>query len=92
MKVLGISGSPRKDGNTEILLRETLRAVEQLDCTTWSFLMSEKTVAPCRASGGCFKTCVCVIEDDMREFSSLMSRTDAIIWATPVISAMSPRS
>ena len=36
MKVLGISGSPRKDGNTEILLRETLRAVEQMDCTTVS--------------------------------------------------------
>ena len=84
MKVLGISGSPRKDGNTEILLRETLRTVEQMDCTTWLFPMSEKTVAPCRACGGCFKTGVCVMEDDMRELSSLMSRADAVIWATPV--------
>jgi len=84
MKVLGISGSPRKGGNTEILLREALRAVEQMDCTTWLFSMSEKTVAPCRACGGCFETGACVIEDDMRELSSLMSRADAIIWATPV--------
>jgi multimeric flavodoxin WrbA len=84
MKVLGISGSPRKDGNTEILLRETLRAAEQMDCKTWMFSMSEKTVAPCRACGGCFKTSACVIEDDMRELSALMSNADAVIWATPV--------
>ena len=84
MKILGISGSLRKDGNTEILLRETLRAAEQMDCTTWMFSLSEKTVAPCRACGGCFKSGACLIEDDMRELASLMSRADAIIWATPV--------
>jgi len=32
MKILGISGSPRKDGNAGILLRETLQAVERMDC------------------------------------------------------------
>jgi multimeric flavodoxin WrbA len=84
MKILGISGSPRKDGNTEILLRETLRAAGQMDCTTWMFCLSEKTVAPCRACGGCFQSSACVIDDDMRELSSLMSRADAVIWATPV--------
>ena len=84
MKILGISGSPRKNGNTEILLRETLNAAEQMDCTTSTFFMSEKTVAPCRACGGCFQSGECVIEDDMRELSSLMSGADAIIWATPV--------
>ena len=84
MKVLGISGSPRKDGNTEILLRETLRATGQMDCTTWMFCLSEKTVAPCRACGGCFKSGACIIEDDMRELASLMPDADAIIWATPV--------
>ena len=84
MKILGISGSPRKNGNTEILLRETLQATEQMDCTTSMFFLSEKTVAPCRACGGCFQSGECVIEDDMRELSSLMSNADAIIWATPV--------
>ena len=84
MKILGISGSPRKGGNTEILLREALRAAELMECTTWLFPLSEKTVAPCRACGGCFKSGACVIEDDMHELSSLMSRADAIIWATPV--------
>jgi multimeric flavodoxin WrbA len=84
MKILGISGSPRKDGNTEILLRETLLAAERMDCTTWMFSLSEKTVAPCRACGGCFQSAACIIEDDMQELSSLMSRADAVIWATPV--------
>ena len=84
MKILGISGSPRKDGNTEILLKEALWAAGQMDCETYMFSMSEKTVAPCRACGGCFKSSACVIEDDMKELSALMSRVDAVIWATPV--------
>ena len=84
MKILGISGSPRKNGNTEILLRETLQAAELMDCTTWMFSLSEKTVVPCRACGGCFQSSACVIEDDMRELSSFISRADAIIWASPV--------
>ena len=84
MKILGISGSPRKDGNTEILLRETLQAAERMDCTTGMFSMSEKTVAPCRACGGCFQSGSCVIEDDMHELSSLISDADAVVWATPV--------
>ena len=84
MKILGISGSPRKAGNTEILLRETLRAAENMDCTTVVFCMSEKNVAPCRACGGCFKSGACVVEDDMKELASLMASAEAIIWATPV--------
>jgi len=84
MKILGISGSPRKDGNTEILLRETLNAAERMGCATWLFPLSGKTVAPCRACGGCFQSGACVIEDDMHELSSMMSGADAVIWATPV--------
>jgi multimeric flavodoxin WrbA len=84
MKILGISGSPRKDGNTEILLREALRAAEDMDCVMQIFTLSGKTVAPCRACGGCFQSGECVIEDDMRELSTLMIHADAIIWATPV--------
>ena len=84
MNILGISGSPRKDGNTEILLRETLQAAERMNCTTWMFSLSEKTVSPCRACGGCFQTSVCVIKDDMYELSTFMAGADAIIWATPV--------
>jgi len=84
MEVLGISGSPRKDGNTEILLREALRAAEQAGCETRAFLLSEKTVAPCKACGGCFQSGACVLQDDMQELYALMERADAVIWASPV--------
>ena len=84
MKVLGISGSPRKNGNTEILLREALQAAEHMGCETKTFHMSGKTVAPCHACGGCFKAGNCVTQDDMQELYALMAWGDAIIWATPV--------
>jgi len=84
MKILGISGSPRKDGNTEILLREALNVAEQMDCDTLMFALSERQVAPCVACGGCFETGACVVQDEMQELSAIMGRADAIIFGSPV--------
>ncbi|MDR1726893.1 MAG: flavodoxin family protein [Acidobacteriota bacterium] len=84
MEILGVSGSPRKGGNTETLLRETLQMAERMGCTTRTFPLSEKAVAPCKACGGCFQSGACVIQDDMQELYALSSRADAIVWASPV--------
>jgi multimeric flavodoxin WrbA len=84
MKVLGIVGSPRRNGNTEILMNEILRTTREAGCDTEIFLMSEKQVAPCDACGSCFKAGSCVIEDDMQELYAMMARADAIVFGSPV--------
>jgi multimeric flavodoxin WrbA len=84
MKVVGIVGSPRKDGNTEILMKEVLKVVREAGCQTDAFLMSEKLVAPCDACGTCFETGSCIVQDDMQELYALLEPADAVIFGSPV--------
>jgi multimeric flavodoxin WrbA len=84
MRILGISGSPRKNGNTEILIDEVLGVVRKAGWETDLFFMSEKQVAPCDACGTCFQLGACVLKDDMQELYELMDQADAIIFGSPV--------
>lgn len=84
MRILGIVGSPRKGGNTEILMREALRVARESGSTTEMFLMSEKNVAPCDACGTCFEVGSCVVEDDMQELYGMLERADGVIFGSPV--------
>ena len=60
MKILGIVGSPRKNGNTEILMNEALKAAQDAGMETEMFLMSGKQIAPCDACGACFEVGSCL--------------------------------
>jgi multimeric flavodoxin WrbA len=84
MNVVGIVGSPRKDGNTEILMKEVLKVAGDAGCQTDMFLMSQKQVAPCDACGICFETGSCIVQDDMQELYALLERADAVIFGSPV--------
>ena len=84
MRVLGIVGSPRKNGNTEILMQEVLQAAREAGCETELFLMSQNQVAPCDACGTCFKIGSCVVQDDMQELYAMMERAQAIVFGSPV--------
>jgi multimeric flavodoxin WrbA len=84
MKMLGIIGSPRKNGNTEILMNEVLKVAREAGFETQMFLMSEKKVAPCDACGTCFEVGDCVVQDDMQELYSMMEQADGIVFGSPV--------
>jgi multimeric flavodoxin WrbA len=84
MRVLGIVGSPRKNGNTEILMQEVLKVAREAGCETELFLMSQKQVAPCDACGTCFEVGSCVVQDDMQELYAMMERAQAIVFGSPV--------
>jgi len=84
MRILGIVGSPRKNGNTEILMNEALNFAREAGCETEMFLISDKQVAPCDACGSCFTVGSCVVQDDMQELYQMMERADGIIFGSPV--------
>jgi|WetSurSiteA1Bulk_404760.scaffolds.fasta_scaffold25505_2 multimeric flavodoxin WrbA len=84
MRILGIVGSPRKNGNTEILMNEALKVARDAGCETEIFRMSEKQVAPCDACGSCFEVGSCVVQDDMQDLYGMMERADGIIIGSPV--------
>jgi multimeric flavodoxin WrbA len=84
MKILAISGSPRKDGNTMTLLTEVLKGAQFEGAETELWSIAGKTVAPCDACISCRKTGKCHINDDMQELYPKMKEADGIVIGTPV--------
>ncbi len=84
MRILGIVGSPRKNGNTEIMMKEALGVAGKAGWEIETFLMSEKQVAPCDACGTCFQVGSCVVQDDMQELYDKLEQADAVIFGSPV--------
>ncbi len=84
MKVLGIVCSPRKGGNTEILVREALAAALEAGAETEIVLVAGKDIAGCDGCSSCRQTGVCHIKDDMQPIYKQLEATDAIIFGTPV--------
>jgi multimeric flavodoxin WrbA len=78
MRVLGISGSPIRDGNTDRALRAALSATGS---ETEFLKLIDYTVAPCKACLGCLKTNTCVINDDGILLAQKAKEADALIIA-----------
>ena len=64
LRVLGISSSPRADGNSDRLLREALRGAEEAGAETEYVTLRDKKIAPCVECNHCYKTGVCRVQDD----------------------------
>jgi hypothetical protein len=79
--VLGIVGSPRRHGNTEMLVNEALRGAEEADASVEKVILSKLDVGPCRACDACRKTGECVQRDDMPALLEQMERSKSGYWA-----------
>ncbi len=84
MKIVGILGSLRKKGNTEILLDLALEEARRNGAQVAKILLRSMKIAPCNGCQKCFKTGKCVIKDDMQQVYKEMLDSEGIIWATPV--------
>lgn len=83
-KVLMISGSPRKGGNSEILLGQFEKGAREAGNEVEKVSLREKKIAPCMACYGCRGTKTCVQKDDMGELLEKMVEADVLVLATPV--------
>ena len=83
MKILGISGSPRKSGNSEFLLNAALEPFEGERWETKKILLSEKRVEPCIGCETCNERKACFINDDMNDIYEAYEWCDAIIISAP---------
>lgn len=84
MKVLGIVGSPRKGGNTEIIMKEALKASEQEGAETEMIHLIDFNLKPCDGCRTCFETKNCVIKDDVEKIFEKIVEADGIIVGSPV--------
>lgn len=84
-KVLILSGSPRKGGNSDILCDEFMRGATERGNTVKKIRVEEKNVGYCRACYYCKDNGgTCVIKDDMAEILEEMIQADVIVLASPV--------
>ncbi len=84
MKVLGIVCSPRKGGNTEIMMDEALAAARSCGAETELWTTAGKELKPCDACTSCLKrNGKCHIKDDMQELYPKILATDGIIFGSP---------
>jgi multimeric flavodoxin WrbA len=84
MKIIGIVCSPRKDGNTEILVREALRGAQEREATIELLKLYELNIAPCDGCQLCKKWGECKIKDDMQQVYKKLLSADGIIIGSPV--------
>jgi multimeric flavodoxin WrbA len=75
MKVLALNGSVRKNGNTEILLKQALMGAETEGAEVEILRLTDYKIQPCRGCGLClFRENVCQVQDD--DVSFIFSKVD----------------
>ncbi len=84
MKVLGIMGSPRVGGNSDILLDDALAGAVKAGAQVEKIILDKKKISGCRDCKKCNKTGLCVLKDDMPEIHKKIVEADAIIHSVPV--------
>lgn len=84
LKVLGIAGSPRRDGNTDHLLRQVIAGASSQGVETKAVILSELNILPCRHCDGCIKTGKCVVDDDMQWLHTDLREADRVVLASPI--------
>jgi len=84
MKVLGIFGSPRKGGNTDLLLEETLKGAEAEGGEIERLRLTDYNIVPCKECLACYKDGNCIVLDDMAKIYPRLLEADIIILASPI--------
>ena len=83
MYILGISGSPRIGGNTDLILKEALTAAKSSGAGIKLIRLSDYNLAPCNACMACFANGKCAINDDWKKLYDEITEADGIILASP---------
>ena len=82
--VLGIVGSPRRNGNTETLVDEVLAGASDTGAETKKFVLNEMDIKPCIACNACAKEKKCVQNDDFHSLLEVMRKSDVWVLETPI--------
>lgn len=83
-KVLILSGSPRKNGNSDILCNEFMRGAIDAGNGVEKIRVAEKKIGYCLGCYACRNTGICAINDDMADILQKMIDADVIVLASPV--------
>ena len=84
MKILAFIGSPRKGGNTDILVDEMMKSAQIAGHTSEKIYLYDQEISPCIDCRKCKKDeLVCVIDDDMQAIYPKIDDADLLVYGTP---------
>lgn len=84
MDILILTGSPRKDGNSNFLAEEFMRGAQEAGHRTFRFDAAEADVHPCIACNSCGMDGPCVFKDDFETVRRHIIPADMVVFATPM--------
>jgi multimeric flavodoxin WrbA len=83
-RVLGILGSPRRGGNSELLLDEALTGASGAGAETRKLVLSELNIAGCTECNDCYQTGECSTYDGMSTVYQALEWADRILLVSPI--------
>jgi len=84
MKVLAVVGSPRKGGNTDVLMDQMISGAAGAGAEVEKIYLNDMKITPCQACYACKKKPGCVVKDDMQKLYPKVIAAEAILFGTPV--------
>jgi multimeric flavodoxin WrbA len=83
-KILGLVGSPRKNGNTHVLVSTILDAAAEAGAQTEPLLLGDLRIRECDGCHACWSGKPCTKNDDMNDVYPRIAASDVIVFGTPV--------
>jgi multimeric flavodoxin WrbA len=84
MMILALNGSPRRGGNTDVLLQAALAAAADAGATTELIQLGGLSIAECDGCQVCWQGADCVQQDDMNALYAKIIAADGVLFGTPV--------
>ena len=84
MKIVGFMGSPRRNGNTAILLNSVLAGAEKEGAECLVYYPNELNIRGCQGCNACKKKGHCVISDDMQNIYQIINEADVLVFSSPI--------
>ena len=83
-KILAVYGSPRRNGNTDTLLKQAVRGAQDKGANVKEYVLRDMKISPCLEIYGCKKTGRCVIKDDFQILHDELDACEGIMLASPI--------
>jgi len=84
MKVCGIVGSPKKNGNVDLLVSQVLKGATSQGARTQKIYLNDLNIKPCQSCGVDPHPKYCLFDDDMKLIYDALESYDAIVLGSPV--------
>lgn len=84
MKVIGIVGSPRMNGNTNALVQQVLKGAAETGAETRNFILNEMNYRGCQGCDYCKNHEECKLEDDLVEVFKELESADGVVFGSPI--------